>query len=217
VRRLLALFALAGLFFSGAPVNSSPQEEYERGTFSIYFMDEKVGYEEFVWRRDATGIVLSVEGRITKPIQMSIEELVIRMNASFIPTSFRFRGSVGGVAQDIESELQDGEARNTIRVTGQEQTSRIQIRRDAFLLPNPIFSPHMAITKKFGCSLEGALELSAYIIPQVETPFTLSPKEDEPCTLIMEMGATQIELITDESGQLHSISNPLQHLRIIRE
>ena len=137
MRRLLALFTLAGLFFSGVSVNSSPQEEYERGTFSIYFMDEKVGYEEFVWRRDATGIVLSVEGRITKPIQMSIEELVIRMNASFIPTSFRFRGSVGGVAQDIESELQDGEARNTIRVTGQEQTSRIQIRRDAFLLPNP--------------------------------------------------------------------------------
>ncbi len=198
-------------------MSSSPQEEYERGTFSIYFMDEKVGYEEFVWRRDADGIVLSIEGRITKPIQMSIEELVIRMNASFIPISFRFRGSVGGVVQNIESEIQDGEAHNTIRAGDQEQFSRVQIRRDAILLPNPIFSPYMAITKKYGCSLEEALELSAYIIPQVETPFTLSPKEGQPCILIMEMGATQVELITDEDGQLHSMSIPLQHLRIVRE
>ena len=217
MRSLLALLALAGLFFSGSPVSPTPQEEYEKGTFSIYFMDEKVGYEEFVWRRDAAGMVLSVVGRITKPIQMTIEELVISLNSSFIPTAFRFKGSVGGVAQDIESELQDGEARSIIRVAGQEQTSRVQIRRDAFLLPNPIFSPYMAITKKFGCSLEEALELSAYIIPQVETQFTLSTKENEPCVLIMEMRATQVELITDESGQLLGLAIPLQHLRIVRE
>ena len=217
MRSLLALLALTGVLFSGIHVSSAPQEEYERGTFSIYFMDEKVGYEEFAWRRDVSGMVLSVVGRITKPIQMSIEELVIRMNPSFIPTAFRFKGSVGGVAQDIESELQDGEAWNIIRVAGQEQTIRVQIRRDTFLLPNPIFSPYMAITKKFGCSLEEALELSAYVIPQVETQFTLNPKENEPCTLIMEMGATQVELITDENGQLHGLSIPLQHLRIVRE
>jgi hypothetical protein len=214
---IFSFFLLAGLLVCGVPADTTAQEEYETGTFSIYFMDEKVGYEEFVWRRDATGIVLQVEGRINKPIQMTIEELVIRLDSSFIPSAFRFRGSVGGVEQDIESELRDGEARNVIRVTGQEQTGTVQIRRDAFLLPNPIFSPYMAITKKFGCSLEEALELSAYIIPQVETAFTLSPKENEPCTLIMEMGATQIELFTNETGQLIGLSAPLQHLRIVRD
>jgi hypothetical protein len=202
---------------AGAPAQPAAQEEYEKGTFSIYFMDEKVGYEEFVWSRDAAGIVLTVEGRIAKPIQMNIEELRIRLSANFIPAAFRFKGSVGGVDQDIESELRDGEARNTIRVAGQEQTGRVQIRRDAFLLPNPIFAPYMAITKKYACSLEEALELSAYIIPQVETPFTLRPKEDEPCTLIMELGATQIELLTDEAGQLIALSVPLQQLRIVRD
>jgi len=217
MRRLLAAFALAGLFFPGTLVNPSPQEEYERGTFSIYFMDEKVGYEEFVWRRDAAGSVLTIEGRMTKPMQMSIEELEIRTNASFIPTSFRLRGSVGGVAQDIESVLQDGEVRTTIRVGDQEQASTVRVRRDAFLLPNPIYAPYMIITKRFGCSLEEAQELSAYIIPQVETPFTLAPKEDRPCILILEMGATQVELITDESGQLLSLSIPLQHLRVVRD
>jgi hypothetical protein len=191
------MFALTGFFIGGTPVQPTAQEEYEKGTFSIYIMDEKVGYEEFVWRRDATGIVLSVKGRITKPIQMNIEELRIHMSASFIPTAFHFKGSVGGVDQDIDSELQDGEVLNTIRVAGQEQTGRVQIRRDAFLLPIPIFSPYMAITKKYTCSLEEAQELS--------------------CTLIMEMGATQIELYTDETGQLIGLSVPLQHLRIVRD
>ena len=217
MRHFLMMFILTGLFIGGTTVQPMAQEEYEKGTFSIYFMDEKVGYEEFVWRRDATGIVLSVKGRITKPLQMNIEELRIHLSASFIPTSFHFKGSVGGVDQDIESELQDGEVRNTIRVAGQEQTGRVQIRRDAFLLPNPIFSPYMAITKKYACSLEEAQELSAYLIPQVETAFTLHPKENEPCTLIMEMGATQIELYTDETGQLIGLSVPLQHLRIVRD
>ena len=217
MRHFLMMFVLSGFFIGGTTVQPMAQEEYEKGTFSIYFMDEKVGYEEFVWRRDATGIVLSVKGRITKPLQMNIEELRIHLSASFIPTSFHFKGSVGGVDQDIESELQDGEVRNTLRGAGQEQTGRVQSRRDAFLLPNPIFSPYMAITKKYACSLEEAQELSAYLIPQVETAFTLHPKENEPCTLIMEMGATQIELYTDETGQLIGLSVPLQHLRIVRD
>ncbi len=217
MRRFFVLLLLGSLYVSHSALPPAPQEEYERGTFSIYFMDEKVGYEEFTWRRDASGILLTVQGRITKPVLMSIDELVIRLDGSFIPTAFRFKGSVGGVEQDVESELREGEVRNSIRVPGQEQSQAVSIRRDAFLLPNPIFSPYMVISKKFRCSLTAPQELSAYIIPQVETEFTLSPKENEPCTLILEMGTTQIELITDENGQMLELSIPLQRLRIVRD
>jgi hypothetical protein len=205
------------LLAAGTFLPSTPQEEYEKGTFSIYFMDEKVGYEEFTWSRDASGIELTVEGRITKPLSLIIEELVIRLDSNFIPAEFRFKGSVGGVEQDVESVLKEGEARNTIRISGQEQIHTQQVRRDAFLLPNPIFSPYMAITKKFRCSLTESQELSAYMIPQVETEFTLSPQEHQPCTLILEMGGSQMELTTDENGQLIELSIPLQRLRIVRD
>ena len=217
MRGITAGFAAALLLAAGSLLPSPPQEEYEKGTFSIYFMDEKVGYEEFTWSRDASGIELTVQGRITKPLSLTIEELVIRLDAGFIPTEFRFKGSVGGVEQDVESVLSEGEARNTIRISGQEQIHTQQVRRDAFLLPNPIFSPFMAITKKFRCSLTESQELSAYIIPQVETPFTLSPQEHQPCTLILEMGASQIEMTTDDTGQLIELSIPLQRLRIVRD
>ncbi len=217
MRRLFALLCLGFLCIhsnAGAP---PVQEEYERGTFSIYFMDEKVGYEEFIWRRDASGILLSVEGRITKPVLMSIDELTIRLDNSFIATAFRFKGSVGGVEQDVESELREGEVSTTIRASGQEQLQTVSVRRDAFLLPNPIFSPYMVISKKYHCSLTESLAMASYIIPQIETEFTLSSKDDQPCTLVLEMGATQIELITDESGQMLELSIPLQRLRVVRD
>jgi hypothetical protein len=217
MRRMFALLLLGFLCVNHSALTPTPQEEYERGIFSIYFMDEKVGYEEFTWHRDASGILLTVEGRITKPVLMSIDELAIRLDNSFIPTAFSFKGSVGGVEQEVESELREGEVHNTIRVSGQEQFQTVSIQRNAFLLPNPIFSPYMVISKKFLCSLTESQDLSGYIIPQVETEFTLSPKENEPCTLILEMGATQIELITDESGQMLELSIPLQRLRIVRD
>jgi hypothetical protein len=189
----------------------------ERGRFSIYFMDEKVGYEEYTWRQDERGVVLEVEGMMTKPIRMTIDELTIRMDDSFIPSYFRFRGTVSGVKQEIMSVLGEGKAQNSIKMGDQEYTQTSEVKRDAFLLPNPMFSPYMVITKKYLCNLEESTEQSAYIIPQVETPFVLSPQEDMPCSLLMEMGATQIELVTDESGRLNVLHIPLQKLRIVRD
>jgi hypothetical protein len=217
MRRILVLLAGSFLVLGGTRVQSLQYEEYEKGTLSIYFMEEKVGYEEFTWRRDDTGTELTVEGRITKPVEMAIEEMVIRTDPDFIPTAFRFLGSVGGVEQDIESAIDEGEVRTTIRVGGQEQISTGQIRRDAVLLPNPVFSPYMVISKKFRCTLKERRELSAYIIPQVETTIVLHPKEESPCILVMEMGAAQIELVTDESGQLNGLSIPVQQLRVMRD
>jgi hypothetical protein len=216
-RRVLGFALAVCLFPWSAPPRLAQDEEYEKGILSIYFMEEKVGYEEFTWRRNGMGIELTVEGRITKPVSMTLERLVIRMDGSFIPAAFSFKGSIGGVEQEIDSEIREGVVHNSIRVAGQERITSDEIRRDAFLLPNPVFSPYMAVTKKFRCSLAETLDLSAYIIPQVETGFTLQPKEGDPCTLVMELGAAQIELHTDRSGQLNVMRIPLQHLRIVRD
>ncbi len=197
-------------FFPGAPVR-------ERGRFSIYFMEEKVGYEEYTWFQDERGFVLEVEGRMTKPIRMTIEELTIRLDNGFIPNYFKFRGSVSGVEQEVTSTLREGKVLSSIKMGDQEYQQSAEVRRDTFLLPNPMFSPYMVITKKFQCNLEESVELSGYIIPQVETLFMLGLQEEMGCSLLMEMGATQIELLTDEQGRLNEIRIPLQKLRIVRD
>ena len=216
-RTLLTLFLSGFILAPGTISTSLPGLDEETGNLSIYFMDEKVGYEEFLWQEDEHGFLLSVRGRMTKPVQVDIDRLEIRLDKSYVPTRFEFKGSFGGRAQEIVSTISEGQVENVIRVAGQEQRDTVKIRRDAFLLPNPAFSPYMVIARKFHCDLEGSVELSAYIIPQMEALFLLEPKKESPCTLVIQMSAAVIELETDQEGRLHSILIPSQKLRITRD
>ena len=58
------------------------------------------------------------------------------------------------------------------------------------------------------------INLSAYIIPQLETPFTLEPSEEDPCLLLMQINGVQIELETNDYGQLKILQIPAQNLRV---
>lgn len=180
----------------------------------LYFMDEKVGYEEYTWQSDEQGYLLEASGRMTKPVALEITKLSLRLDKSFIPRKFYFKGYISGVTQEITSFISEGDVENIIKVSGQERKSKAKIRRDAFLLPNAIFSPYIVLTKKFRCHLQEKVELSAYIIPQLEVSFTLEPKEGSPCLLIMNMDGIEIELETDEEGTLNSIAIPSQRLKV---
>jgi hypothetical protein len=191
-------------------------ESAEKGTLSIYFFQEQVGYEEYSWEEREEGYSLFVRGRMTKPIAIEIERLEIYLDKNFIVERYFFRGRVSGVEQEIRSFLSGGKAVNTKRVAGQEQTETVTIRRDAFLLPNPIFSPYIVLTKKFRCGLQERIDLSAYIIPQMEVPATLEPIEGIPCRLKMNLGHTQLEMETDEDGTLNLLDMSSQNLRVVR-
>jgi hypothetical protein len=186
----------------------------ETGTLAIYFMQEQVGYEEYSWEEDESGYTLTVRGKMTKPISIEIERLVIRLDKSFIPDSYTFRGLVSGMAQEIQSQFSEGTVVNTKQVAGQTQTETVEVKRDAVLLPNPVFSPYMVLTKKFRCNLENAVSVSVYIIPQMEIPATLEPHQDSPCCYLLRLGPTEIEITTDEQGILNGLNIPSQNLRV---
>ena len=198
------------------PFSGAVPDTEETGTLSIYFMQEQVGYEEYIWEEDGFGFTLTVGGRMTKPIDISIERLVIRMNKSFIPESYLFQGRISGVQQEIQSFFSGGKAVNTRQVAGQERTETVEVRRDAVLLPNPVFSPYMVLTKRFRCSLSETAEISAYIIPQMEVLASIASKQENPCHLLLILGPTEIELKTDEDGGLIGLDIPSQNLRVVR-
>ena len=212
VRKILLVFLILILSF----LSLASSQEKEGGVLHIYFREEKVGYEEYTWRSDEMGYVLEASGQMTKPVPLEINQLVLRLDKSFIPWRFYFKGSVGGVGQEITSSISEGEVKNIIRVSGQESEVEVKVKRDAFLLPNAIFSPYVVLTKKFRCSLEEKVVLSAYIIPQLEVSFTLEAKEDSPCVLVMHMSGIEIEIETDEQGSLRSLVIPAKRLRIVQ-
>lgn len=192
------------------------QEESEEGVFDVFFMGEKVGYEEYIWESKEQEYLLTVRGRMTKPIPMVIEKLTIRLDKSFIASQYYFKGSVSGVEQEILSVINEGTVENIILVAGQEQKREVEIRRDALLLPNAVYSPYIVLTKRFPCTLQEKTELSVYFIPQVETPVTVVPSEFNPCHFILEMSGSEIHVGTDEDGNLNSLEIPLKNLRVVR-
>jgi len=187
----------------------------EQGLLSIYFRDEKVGYEEYIWTSYAEGYTLQVRGRIDKPVPLILDKLIIRLNKNFIPIEYYFKGTISGFEQEISSSIEDGFVDNRIYIAGQEQKASVRIKRDAFLLPNSIFSPYMVLSKKYVCSLEEKIDLSAYIIPQLEELFSLEPAEDSACSLIIQFNTTFIELETDRTGSLKALFIPSQKIKVI--
>jgi hypothetical protein len=59
--------------------------------------------------------------------------------------------------------------------------------------------------------------LSAYFIPQLETPFTLEPSEEDPCLLLLQINGIQMELETNEYGQLKILQIPAQNLKVTND
>jgi hypothetical protein len=215
--RTSSLLSLLLILLGGVSLSFSQETHSESGVLSIYFNEEKVGYEEFVWEEDDLGYTLTVQGRMDRPVPILIRKLTLRLDKNFIPQKFTMQGSIGGMDQEIVSDISDGRAENTIRVAGQEQQKIVQIKRDALLLPNPIFSVYMVLTKKYRCRLEGEEELSAYIVPQMEIPFTLLPDEENPCAYLLKMGQTEVLLQTEGGGTLVSLAIPSQQIKVKRQ
>jgi hypothetical protein len=197
------------------PGRITSESASEQGLLSIYFGDEKVGYEEYIWTSDAEGYTLQVRGRIDKPVPLILDKLLIRLNKNFIPLEYYFKGTISGFEQEISSSINDGFVDNRIYIAGQEQKMSVRIKRDAFLLPNSIFSPYMVLSKKYVCSLEEKIDLSAYIIPQLEELFSLEPAENSACSLIIQFNTTSIELETDRTGSLKALFIPSQKIKVI--
>lgn len=213
---MLRKIALLALVIGSLAATGQPADEtVERGTLNIYFREEKVGYEEYIWTEKPDGYELQVTGRMTAPLSLEVERLSLCLTRSFIPCGFSFKGSVNGVAQEVDSIIVEGVVTNKIKVAGQEMKSSLVIRRDAFLLPNPLFSPYQVITRKFRCAAPFQAQVGIYIIPQMEVAGELAVKSEFPCQLTLTMGGVEVTLTSDEQGRLTSLVIPAQRLRVV--
>jgi hypothetical protein len=206
---------LASFLISLAVAGRPAAETTEHGTLSIYFREEKVGYEDYTWTEKENGYTLQVTGRMTTPLALEVENLSLCLTRDFIPCGFSFKGSVNGVAQEVDSTVVEGVVTNIIKVAGQEMKSSLMIRRDAFLLPNPLFAPYQVITRKFRCAPPAQAEVGIYIIPQLEITGQLESKADAPCQLVLTMSGVEVTLTSDEQGRLTSLVIPAQRLRVV--
>ncbi|MBU1474453.1 MAG: hypothetical protein KJ768_06270 [Acidobacteria bacterium] len=211
------LFLLVGFLLVAFCMSAAPLDEImEEGIYSIYYGGEKVGYEEYVWKAGKNAFVLEVKGRMDGPVPSSLEELTIRVDRNFIPVSYSFKGTIGGLSQQVDCTFQEGVVDLRMTVAGRSFRRSVRIQRDAFLLPNPFFSPYLIIAKKFGCRLQEKRDLFSYIVPQLEEGFSLESDEETPCLLFLMFKDTRIEMETNEDGTLLHLRIPSQNIKVSR-
>jgi hypothetical protein len=216
-RRVMILALLGGLALAPAVAGRPEPAADESGTLSVFFLGEKVGYEDYAWTGDASGYVLRASGRLTKPLALEMRSLTLRLSRDFIPLEYSFEGSLNGVAQNVTSVIRDGHVQNTIVVGGQNISADVEIRRDALILPNPVFSPYLVLAKKYDCGLKDKAEISAYMIPQVEIAGTLEASPADACALTLNLSGVEIVLQTDADRRLVSVTIPSQNLKVTND
>ncbi len=214
-RPAAVVLALVGLCIA-APARPAGASD-DSGTLSVFFVGEKVGYEEYTWTEDASGYLLKASGRLTKPILLEMRSLTLRLNRDFIPIEYSFEGSLNGMDQKVTSVIKDGHVANTILVGGQTIAGDIDVRRDALVLPNPIFAPYIVLAKKYGCGLQGKADVSVYMIPQVEIAGTLEASPEDACALTLNLSGVEIVLRTDAERRIISLDIPSQNLKVTRD
>jgi hypothetical protein len=212
----MAVMAVQAGFAAPGAVGEAGAPPVEKGRLSVYFRDEMVGFEDYIWSEDEFGYTLEVVGRMTKPLDLVVDRLTIHLNKSFIAYSFIFKGSIGGVGQEVVGSLADGKVSGVQTFAGRESRLEARVRRDAFLLPNPLFSPYLVLTKRFRCGVSEKGEFAGYIIPQMEIPLAVEPVEGAPCRLVLAMAGVRVEIETDADGNLLGLAIPSQNLKVAR-
>ena len=189
----------------------------EKGKLLIYFMGEKAGFEEYEWIEELDKFILSAKGEINKPISLITDKMIIEVDKEFKPIRFYFKGKVNGVSQEIETTVFKEEVKNKIKVGQQKREFTARISRNAFFLPNGIFSPYIVVSKKAISLIKEKQTLPAYIVPQLEVNMIVEPDKEKKNSFHLNLAGVKIDILTDENGKLYSLLIPSQSIEVYEE
>ncbi len=204
---LVILFLLFTFLLCQEPENIPRTDNVKK--LYLYFMGEEAGYEEYEWIEQEDKYILRVQGEMTKPVSLVTELMMIEMDKEFRPLRFVFKGNVQGMIQEIESVVSQGEVKNTGRAGEQTMESTSKISSDALILPNSFFSPYVVLAKR-AKGIKEKMTYKAFIVPQLEVNVSAEPDSEQADLLHVNLVGVKIELLTDEEGNIESLSVPGQ-------
>ena len=191
----------------------------EKGKLLIYFMGEEAGFEEYEWIEGENEYILKIKGKMTKPVSLITRKMEIIVDKNFKPKSLIWKVIAQGVSQEIRTTIDNGKARSKISIAGQIQTFTTNISPNSLFLPNLVFSPYIILTKQIKCDLKWIKTFPAYIVDKIiEVRVRIEPKKEVPCEYNLNLaGQVNLEILTDNNGNLKSLKIPSQGFEAYEE
>ena len=133
----------------------------------MFLQGRLVGTEEVTVRRREGEWIISGNGRLGAPLDLTTRRLEIRYDQSWHPQSLTVDASTKGGTLGIQTTFANGQAQNEVNQTGVVTRKQDAIAADTIVLPNLFFGAYEALALRLASIPVGSV-FKAYIAPQAE-------------------------------------------------
>ena len=222
LRLLHCTFALLLL----GPPAAIAQQAAGATSYTTFVRGNPIGREDVTVRSDANGVIVTSEGRLGAPANLTIRRAEFRYGPDWVPQLFELNGTANGADVTIRTTVAGNTATTQSTQSG---TTTLAINRQAMLHANGIVGAYAALAHRLGVVAPGS-EIRAYVVPQSEIGVRLINVQNERMQIGTEfLNARRYDLIflntgtntavtvtTGVDGNLLSVRIPSQGLDIVR-
>jgi pimeloyl-ACP methyl ester carboxylesterase len=198
--------------------------------YIVFLRGAPVGREEVAVRTDATGTTITSQGRMSAPVNATLQHVEFRYQPDWTPTSFVLDGSMNGEDIRLRTTFKDGSAITEGSRQGTSVTSTQKVSLHTVMIPNGIFGGFAALAARLQGAAAGD-EFFAFLVPTIEMRVRLSAVHDERMQtgtsifsvrryeLIFSdpMGDLTVNVTTATNGALIRVTIPAQSLDVVRD
>lgn len=214
----LLLFAPSAWAQQGAPAANA---------YTTFLRGTPVGREDVRVRSDDSGVTVTSEGRVSVPVNLTIQRAQFTYAPDWSPQLFELSGNANGAIVSVRTTFAGG---NAVTITNNQQQPITQpISPQAMLHANGVVASYAGLARRLGSIAQGG-QFRMYIVPEGEIDARLVDVQVERLQLGAQfLGARRYELVlsneistmsvtvmTGVDGGLLSVRIPSQNLDIVR-
>jgi pimeloyl-ACP methyl ester carboxylesterase len=198
--------------------------------YAIFLRGAPVGREEVTVRQDATGMTITVQGRLAAPLNVVTRRAEMKYAADGTPEQFSLDATANGADVMVRTSFANG----TAQTDGNQGATKIAtshpISPQTVVLPNGVFSLYAALADRLSRVTAGA-ELKAYVLPLAEIGVKVvsdQPDRIQVGTTFLDVqrydllfsnpgGDVAMSLTAGDGGRLIRLTIPAQAIEVVRE
>lgn len=209
---------------------TSPAAGSTAARYTIFLNGQPAGNETVTVREGADGLVVSSEGRMSRPVNLVLARAEVRYSHDGAPRDLTINATATGGTISLQTMFADGRAVSQGNQLGTAIAKTDTVSPRAIVLPNGFWGAYVPLARRLA-SPHAPTELRAYVAPQFEIPVRVESTSAER----MQVGTTAIDVrryqlvmttpggdlivhvTTDAAGALLRVSIPAQGVDVVRD
>lgn len=221
-------WALALAAAAGAAAQDTPPPVL-RSAYVVFLRGAPVGREEVTLRSDATGTLVTAEGRLSAPAGIITRKAELRYRSDWSPDSFSLDADIAGGDLLLRTSFRDGAAITEGSQSGRPVAVSHAVSPRPVMIANTVFAGYAALARRLGAVSAGDT-LRAYVVPQAEIALRVESVQGARMqvgtsflnvrtyglVLASPGGDVAVSLTAGEDGTLLRLDIPLQAIEVLR-